>query len=93
MMPPLTLSELRGRLEAIDAECIALLARRVEVARAVGAHKRAHGLATLDAGREARVVARAAHLGREAGLEEEEVRGIYWQVVAMSRRAQQGEAS
>lgn len=86
-----TLSELRQRLEAIDAECVTLLARRVEVARRVGAHKRAHGLATLDPRREARVVASAAQMARDAGLPEEEVRQIFWQVVAMSRRAQQDE--
>mgnify|MGYP001561580565 CR=1 FL=1 len=87
-MSTTTLTELRARLEAIDAECVALLARRVDVARQVGAHKRAHGLATLDAPREARVVASAARMARAAGLPEEEVRQIFWQVVAMSRRAQ-----
>ncbi len=88
-MPPTSLTELRKRLEQIDAECVALLARRMELARAVGAHKRAHGLATLDAEREAKVVSTAARLARDAGLPEEEVRQIFWQVVAMSRRAQQ----
>lgn len=88
-MTTLTLAELRQNLEAIDAECMALLVRRVDVARQVGAHKRAHGLATLDAQREARVVASAARMARDAGLPEEEVRQIFWHVVAMSRRAQQ----
>ena len=86
-----TLTELRQRLETIDAECVTLLARRMEVARRVGAHKRARGLATLDARREARVVASAAQLARDAGLPEEDVRQIFWHVVAMSRRAQQEE--
>jgi chorismate mutase len=86
-----TLTELRQRLEEIDAECVTLLARRVEVARRVGAHKRAHGMATLDAQREARVVASAARMARSAGLPEEEVRQIFWHVLAMSRRAQQDE--
>jgi len=90
-MAPPTLAELRSRLEAIDTECVSLLRRRMELAREVGAHKRAHGLATLDARREARVVAEAARRGRDAGLPEEEVRQIFWQVVAMSRRAQQEE--
>ncbi|MHB1313241.1 MAG: chorismate mutase [Gemmatimonadaceae bacterium] len=91
-MPQPTLTTLRARLEAIDGELIALLVRRMEVARAVGAHKRAHGLATLDAAREAQVVSAAARLARDAGLPEEEVRQVFWQVVAMSRRAQQDDA-
>ena len=90
-MRPATLTELRKRLELIDAECVALLARRMEVARAVGAHKRAHGMATLDTAREVRVVSAAARLARDAGLPEEEIREIFWRVVAMSRRAQQDE--
>ena len=90
-MPAATLTQLRSQLEAIDSECVALLARRMAVAREVGAHKRAHGLATLDARREARVVASAARMGRAAGLPEEEIRQIYWQVIAMSRRAQMEE--
>jgi chorismate mutase len=91
-MSPATLAELRAHLATIDSECVALLARRVAVARLVGAHKRAHGLATLDAQREARVVSSAARMARDAGLPEEEVRQIFWQVVAMSRRAQQEES-
>lgn len=90
-MPASTLTQLRARLEAIDAECVSLLARRMDVAREVGVHKRARGLPTLDAQREARVVASAARLARAAGLPEEEVRQIFWQVVAMSRRAQMEE--
>ena len=87
-----TLTELRQQLEAIDAECVALLGRRMDVARLIGAHKRAHGLAPLDPRREAQVVNAAAQLARKAGLPEEAVRGIFWQVVAMSRSAQQDES-
>jgi chorismate mutase len=91
MMPQSTLTELRRQLEVIDAECVTLLGRRLEVARRVGAHKRAQGLAPLDPKREAQVVNAAAQLARLSGLPEEAVRGIFWQVVAMSRSAQQGE--
>lgn len=91
MMSQSELTELRQQLEAIDAECVTLLGRRLEVARRVGAHKRTHGLAPLDPRREARVVNTAAQRAREAGLPEEAIRGIFWQVVAMSRSAQQGE--
>ena len=88
-MSPASLAELRARIEAIDADCVALLARRMELARAVGAHKRAHGMALRDSEREETVVRTAARLARESGLPEEEVRQIFRQVVAMSRRAQQ----
>lgn len=88
-----TLAELREQLAAIDEECVALLARRCAIARRIGAHKRAAGLATLDARREAQVVSAAARHARRADLPEEDIRNIFWQVVAMSRRIQQEEGA
>lgn len=85
------LAALRDELGALDAEFVELLARRVDVARRIGAEKRATGLATLDTRREAQVVAAVARHARRAGLPEESVRDIFWPVVAMCRRAQQDE--
>ena len=86
------LAALRDELGALDAELVELLARRVDVARRIGAEKRAAGLATLDTQREAQVVAVVARHARRVGLPEESVRDIFWPVVAMCRRAQQDEA-
>lgn len=86
------LASLRSELASIDADLVALLARRLDVARRVGAHKRAHGLPTLNAGREAQVVAAAAQLAQSAGVPDEDVRNIFWQIVAMCRRVQQEDA-
>ncbi|MFA6168241.1 MAG: chorismate mutase [Gemmatimonadaceae bacterium] len=86
------LAALREELGALDAEFVELLARRVEVARRIGAEKRAAGLATLDTRREAQVVASVARHAQRVGLHEESVRDIFWPVVAMCRRAQQDEA-
>ncbi len=80
----------RADLEQLDAELVQLIARRVEIARAVGAHKKAAGLATLDASREAAVVRRAATLARDAQLPEEPVRAVFWQVMELCRRVQEG---
>lgn len=86
------LAALRDGLGALDAELVELLARRVDVARRIGAEKRAAGLATLDTQREAQVVAAVARHARRVGLPEESVRDIFWPVVALCRRAQQDEA-
>ena len=43
---------------------------------------------TLDPAREAVVVRRAGELAREAGLDDEVVRRIFWQLIALSRNAQ-----
>jgi chorismate mutase len=83
-----TLAELREQMGAIDTALVELLARRVALARRAGARKRAAGLAMLDARREAQVISAAARHARRAGLPEEDVRNIFWQVMAMSRRVQ-----
>ncbi|MBX6366066.1 MAG: chorismate mutase, partial [Gemmatimonadetes bacterium] len=54
----------------------------------IGAANRAAGLPTLDPAREAAVVRRAGALAREHGLEAEAVRGIFWHLIGLSRRAQ-----
>ena len=88
--PAATLARLRREIEAVDADLVALVARRTRLAADVGAAKRALGRPTLDPVREAAVVRRAAELARDAGLADEEaVRAIFWQLMALARRAQE----
>ena len=54
------LQELRKELDTVDAELLRLFVRRMELCGEVGAYKRAHGLATLDASREEEKLSRAA---------------------------------
>jgi len=90
---PPSLATLRDQLGELDSEFVDLLSRRVEIARRVGAEKRAAGLPSLDPRREAQVVAAVARHARKVGLSEEAVRDIFWPVIAMCRRAQQDDAS
>ncbi len=83
------LTALREKVEHVDTAIVALLAQRVELARAVGTHKREEGLATLDAKREAAVLRRAGTLAREAGLPEEAVRQLFWTIIGICRHAQE----
>ena len=46
------------------------------------------GLPTLDPAREAAVVRRAGELARDAGLDGDDVRYIFWHLIGLSRRAQ-----
>jgi chorismate mutase len=85
------LQRLRGDIERIDREIIALLAERVKLAREVGVAKRAAALPVLDPSREAAVVRRAGQLARELGVDEEDVRYIFWHVIGLARRAQLAE--
>jgi chorismate mutase len=78
----------RGEIERIDRELIALIGERVRVAREIGRAKREAGINTLDPAREAAVVRRAGELARELGLDDEVVRRIFWQLIALSRSVQ-----
>jgi chorismate mutase len=85
------LERCRGEIERIDREIVGLIAERVAVARGVGRAKSEAGLPTLDPAREAAVVRRAGALAREAGLDDEDVRYIFWHLIGLSRRAQMGD--
>lgn len=78
----------RSEIERIDRQLIALIADRVRVAREIGRAKRGAGMNTLDPAREAVVVRRAGELAREVGLDDEVVRRIFWQLIALSRSVQ-----
>ena len=80
--------KVRGEIERIDRQLVTLIAERVQAAREIGRAKRDAGLRTLDPAREAVVVRRAGELAREAGLDDEVVRRIFWQLIALSRNAQ-----
>jgi chorismate mutase len=85
------LALIRGEIEQIDRQLIDLIAQRVHYARRVGTLKRAAGLPTLDPPREAAVVRRAGALARDAGLDDEDVRYIFWHLIGLSRRMQMEE--
>jgi len=85
------LDTLRQEVERIDRTLVQLIAERVEIARKIGVVKRDRDLPTLDPAREAAVVRRAGSLAREAGLDDEDVRYIFWHLIGLSRRAQMEE--
>jgi len=78
----------REEIERVDRQLVTLIAERTRVAREIGHAKRAAGMTTLDPAREAAVVRRAGELARELGLDDEVVRRIFWQLIALSRSVQ-----
>jgi chorismate mutase len=82
------LAALREEIERIDAGIVQLVADRVRLVREVGRIKAARGLPILDPAREAAVVTRASALARDANLPEDDVRALFWRLMALSRRVQ-----
>ena len=87
------LARCRDEIERIDNDILGLLARRLTLGKRTGDLKRVAGLPILDPTREAAVIRRITGVARDAGLPTEPVREIYWQIVGMSRRAQEESAS
>ncbi|MGH2900143.1 MAG: chorismate mutase [Solirubrobacteraceae bacterium] len=79
----------RDEIEDIDRQIIGLLSRRLALGRRTGDLKRLAGLPILDPTREAAVIRRVTTEARDAGLPSEPVREVFWQIVGMSRRAQE----
>ena len=82
------LGRCRLEIEQLDRELVALLAKRVALSKQIGGMKKVAGLPTLDPAREAEVIRRAASMAREAGLNDEKVRDIFWHVIGLSRAVQ-----
>ncbi|MEO8333595.1 MAG: chorismate mutase [bacterium] len=87
--PLVALAQCRSEIEALDRRLVGLLAERVALGKRTATLKRAAGLPILDPQREAEVIRRAVTTAREHDLPIEAVREMFWQVVGLSRRAQE----
>jgi chorismate mutase / prephenate dehydrogenase len=82
------LARLRAEIERIDRALVGLIRERVNTARSTAAAKRTAGLPTLDPSQEAAVIRRAAALASDTGLPPEDVRDVFWKLVALARRVE-----
>ena len=85
---PEDLAAIRTEISRVDAQLVALLAERTELARRAGARKATGGLGLHDPVREAAVVRDAARHARALGLDDERVRALFWSIVDLARTAQ-----
>ena len=63
------LEELRSQLTALDMELLELVAKRQEVVKAIGRHKRETGVGTRDYAREKQVIDAAHEQARKVGID------------------------
>ncbi|HEY4130499.1 MAG TPA: chorismate mutase [Gemmatimonadaceae bacterium] len=85
------LTRCREEIGRIDDQLVELLGKRLALGKRTGELKHIAGLPILDPTREAAVIRRVAGVARDAGLPSEPIREIFWQIVGMSRRAQEEE--
>jgi len=82
---------LRRKIDEIDEQILRFLKERVEVCRSVGKMKREHGLPVRDYEREDELYANVMRRASELGLNPQEVKAVYREIIAMSIRAQESE--
>lgn len=88
-MPDQDLRELRDRLDALDDDLVALVARRQELVAEIGRTKRAAGRPDRDAGREDEVMARARKAAVRHGVPPELAESLLRSLVRASLQVQE----
>lgn len=86
------LKRLRTRIDALDRQVLAALARRFEVVREIGELKRAHGLDTYQKGRWQALMAARLALAGELGLDPRFTRAFFTAVHSEALRLQRAPA-
>lgn len=71
------INRLREEIDALDSELISLLAKRMNVAAAVGKLKAEHGLTPLDKKRWQAVLSSRIVMGKKAGLPSAFIRTVF----------------
>lgn len=76
----------RRRIDAIDAQLVALLAERARVVRAIWDEKESRGVPLRDPQREAAIQADLADLARQHGLDPAAVAAIFAHIIGVDLR-------
>ena len=80
------LARLRGEIDRIDGQLLALFLERMRVADEIGAHKREQGLPVRDEAREAELL---AHIRAQAGEQADEAEALFLALLDISRGRQE----
>lgn len=82
------LTQLRGEIDRIDAQLVALFEQRMALTHAVGTYKLEHGMQVLDSSREEQVLSGKVALLKDKSLTPD-VTELFETIMAISRRQQQ----
>jgi len=85
------ISPLRKRIDEIDEQILRLLKERVDVCRKIGMIKREQGIPVRDRPRESEQYRRMTEFASKLGLNPQDVKVVYQEIIAMGIRAQECE--
>jgi chorismate mutase len=86
------ISPLRKRIDKIDEQILRFLKERIDICENIGTIKREHELPVKDPNRENEQYMCIMELASKLGLDPQEVRAVYQEIIAMSIRAQERES-
>ena len=82
---------LRRRIDEIDEQILRFLKERMEICKIIGKTKREHGIPIKDRRREDKLYKRIVRRASELGLNSQDVRAVYQEIIAMSIHVQEKE--
>jgi len=82
---------LRRKIDEIDEQILRFLKERVEVSRSIGKTKREQGIPVRDYEREDELYTNVMRRASKLGLNPQEVKAVYREIIAMAIRAQESE--
>ncbi|NIR86825.1 chorismate mutase [Candidatus Bathyarchaeota archaeon] len=86
------ISILRERIDKIDEQILRLLKNRLDICDNIGMIKRERGIPVRDRRREDEQYTRIAGIASKLGLNPQDVKAVYQEIIAMSIRAQKRES-
>ena len=87
------IQSLRKRIDEVDKQILHFLKERMEICKIIGATKREQGIPIRDQQREEEQYSCIMKRALELGLNPNEVKAVYREIIAMSMHAQESEAS
>jgi len=85
----MSLEDLRNKIDEIDAKIARLIGGRIRIAEEIGKEKKEQGKQIEDRERETRVLENVKSIAQKEKISQEDIEGIYRQIIAMSKRTEE----
>ena len=89
----MSLEDLRGKIDEIDAEIIRLISKRIGIAEEIGEEKKDRGKQVEDKEREKVVLEKVKSIARQENISQEDIENIYRQIITVCKRIQGAEVA
>jgi len=85
----MSLEDLRKTIDEVDARIVRLIGERIRIAEEIGKEKKEQGKQIEDREREVRVLEHVKSIAQKEKISQEDIEGIYRQIIATSKRTEE----